>query len=109
MRSPLAGLGDTTFSEREPAAPTDDVDFADDADLPRNPEFLDYQATGGRPVLESLSSFEDLGGSSPAPRPGIISEVNGETIRLLHPGGLKLVEDYWQTLEPRGPDSRHPE
>lgn len=73
-----------------------DADFVGD-DLPQNFDYLHtYRPPSGPP--EPLSTFEtvELG---PSLKPGVISNVDGETIRLLDPQGIQIVEDYWSTVQ----------
>lgn len=90
----LGSLEEDTF-RRLPSF-ISDADFIAD-DLPRNVDYLETHRQEGQP--EAFNAFEtvDLEGSA-APRRGIVSEVDGETIRLLDPDGLQIVEDYWSTL-----------
>ncbi|KAI0647065.1 hypothetical protein C8Q79DRAFT_1009211 [Trametes meyenii] len=103
-RSLLASLDDHAF-RRLPevgAAP----DMIED-DLPTNPDYLD-ESFGAAAGLRELSDDEfdesDIETSytpsgSDDPR-GITSSFGGETIRLLRPEGINVVENYFEILPP---------
>lgn len=74
-------------------------------DLPSNPEYLDssFGAAAGLRELddEDLEDFDEgeiLSSSSTPGDPNIISNVGGETIKLLRPEGIHPVENYFNTL-----------
>ncbi|KAI9064447.1 hypothetical protein FKP32DRAFT_1685733 [Trametes sanguinea] len=112
-RSLLASLDDHAF-RRLPevgAAP----DMVED-DLPTNPDYLD-ESFGAAAGLRELSDdeFEDSdveASYTPAgaddPR-GVTSSYGGETIRILHPEGIHIIENYFDTLAPDQSDSSYGE
>jgi len=89
-----------------------------DDDLPTNSDYLDaaFGAAAGlrefsddEPMDLSDSSVSDLaesqasitGRSTPTAgnnHKGVISSVRGETIRILNPEGIHVVEDYFRNL-----------
>ncbi|KAI0709250.1 hypothetical protein C8Q76DRAFT_654887 [Earliella scabrosa] len=103
-RSLLASLDEQAF-RRLPevgAAP----DMIED-DLPTNPDYLDEHFGAAAGLREfSDDEFEESDPDSPsvvpeAERPqGATSAYGGETVRILRPEGLHIVEDYFDTLPP---------
>ena len=78
-----------------------------DDDLPTNPDYLD-EHFGAAAGLREFSdeefeesddegSFVATGGEAPQ---GITSTFGGETIRILRPEGLRIIENYFETLPP---------
>jgi autophagy-related protein 2 len=80
-------------------------------DLPTNMDYLDesFGAAAGVQELrdDDLDDF-DIGDSAgrdsvpvgrTQPR-GIVSKVGGETIKMLRPDGLRITENYFDTLPP---------
>jgi autophagy-related protein 2 len=79
-------------------------------DLPSNPDYLDVSfgaAAGLRELddddldMDDQSQSEQTGGTdlpSYSAEKGVISSVGGETIRLLDPNGLHVVENFFNTL-----------
>jgi autophagy-related protein 2 len=79
-------------------------------DLPSNPDYLDVSfgaAAGLRELddddldMDDQSRSELTGGiDSPSysAEKGVISSVGGETVRLLDPNGLHVVENFFNTL-----------
>jgi autophagy-related protein 2 len=79
-------------------------------DLPSNPDYLDVSfgaAAGLRELddddldMDDQSRSEQTGGTdlpSSSAEKGVISSVGGETIRLLDPNGLHVVENFFNTL-----------
>ncbi|KAL7283400.1 hypothetical protein ACG7TL_002830 [Trametes sanguinea] len=112
-RGLLASLDDQAF-RRLPevgAAP----DMVED-DLPTNPDYLD-ESFGAAAGLRELSDDEFEGSDveasyTPAgaddPR-GVTSSYGGETIRILHPEGIHIIENYFDTLPPDQTDSSYGE
>lgn len=80
-------------------------------DLPSNLDYLDdsFSATAGLRALDD-DEFEDEftpdeSGYSPiTDQTGVISVYGGETIRLLDPAGLHIVEHHFDTLPPDSAD-----
>ncbi|CDO68278.1 hypothetical protein BN946_scf184799.g5 [Trametes cinnabarina] len=112
-RGLLASLDDHAF-RRLPevgAAP----DMIED-DLPTNPDYLD-ESFGAAAGLRELSDdeFEDSdvdASYTPAGEEdsrGITSSYGGETIRILRPGGIDVIENYFDTLPQDPRDSSHGE
>ena len=103
----VASLDEHAFRRTVPqvgAAP----DMVDD-DLPTNPDYLDdsFSATAGLRELddEDLDEFDaDDMQVNIADQTGLLSAYGGETIRLFDPKGLKVVENYFETLPPEATD-----
>ncbi len=104
LRARLASLDEQAF-RRLPevgAAP----DMIDD-DLPTNPDYLD-EHFGAAAGLRELSDdeFDESDPDSPSVVPdvetpaGVTSAFGGETIRMLRPDGIHVVENYFDTLPP---------
>jgi autophagy-related protein 2 len=77
-----------------------------DDDLPTNPDYLDdsFSATAGLRELEDedLDEFDaEEVQVNINDRSGLLSAYGGETIRLFDPKGLKVVENYYETLPPQ--------
>ena len=73
-----------------------------DDDLPSNLDYLDdsFSATAGLKVLSDDESDEFYPEDPDQTRDqtGVIATYGGETIRLLDPQGLHIVEHYFDTL-----------
>jgi autophagy-related protein 2 len=80
-------------------------------DLPTNLDYLDESfgtAAGLRELRDDdLDEFDvgetEVGRVTPIPgaqQTGIISKVGGETIKILRPEGIHIVENYFDTLPP---------
>ena len=76
-------------------------------DLPTNPDYLDEHFGAAAGLREfSDDEFEESDPDSPsvvpeAERPqGATSAYGGETVRILRPEGLHIVENYFDTLPP---------
>ncbi|KAI0256805.1 hypothetical protein BJV78DRAFT_309729 [Lactifluus subvellereus] len=77
-------------------------------DLPSNPDYLDVSfgaAAGLRELndddldMDDASQSEPTGGTNPpAYSASVISNVGGETIKLLDPKGVQVVENFFNTL-----------
>lgn len=79
-------------------------------DLPSNPDYLDVSfgaAAGLRELddddldMDDQSQSEQIGGTdlpSYSADNGVVSSVGGETVRLLDPVGLHVVENFFNTL-----------
>ena len=72
-------------------------------DLPTNLDYLDHAArhadiipTDGS-TGETLRSWQSTG-EDDASDVRLTSEVNGETIKILHPEPFEMDDDYWDTL-----------
>lgn len=85
----------------------DDADLLRD-DIPRNNEYLTSQERGGKHkrLPEPLSAFEtvDLDDTTKL-APQVISDTNGETIKLFRPQGVTAVEDFVQDYTSRPPST----
>lgn len=96
-----ASIEDLAFKQVPELGPAPDMIHDD---LPSNVDYLDESfgaAAGLRELLdEDLEDFDDQLSSSAAEDLGFISKVGGETIRMLHPEGLNIVENYFNTLVP---------
>ncbi|KZV84269.1 hypothetical protein EXIGLDRAFT_727477, partial [Exidia glandulosa HHB12029] len=100
----MASVDDNAF-RRLPAVGSA-PDLIDD-DLPRNMNYVDV-AYGTAAGLVALSDDgeDDEDGSylvrqpPPATAPGIVSEYGGETIRILDPIGINIIDDYFENLPP---------
>jgi autophagy-related protein 2 len=80
-------------------------------DLPTNPDYLDESfgaAAGLREVRDEdldefdgrdIADFDQVLGKGPL-QAGVVSCVGGETIKLLRPGGLHIIENYFETIPP---------
>lgn len=80
-------------------------------DLPTNLDYLDDSfgtAAGLRELRDDdLNEFDveeteagRLTPTSGGPQNGIISNVGGETVKILRPEGIHIVEHYFDTLPP---------
>lgn len=78
-------------------------------DLPRNLDYLDesFGAAGGLRELrdEDLDEFDDDEEVFPISSrdddfDGVVSRVGGETIRMLRPEGLQIVDNHFDNLPP---------
>ena len=77
-------------------------------DLPSNPDYLDVSfgaAAGLREIndddldMDDASQSEPTGGTNlPAYSASIISNVGGETVKLLDSKGVQVVENFFNTL-----------
>lgn len=105
-------LSTTTGSIEEQAfllQPTlvDDADLLRD-DIPRNNEYLASQERGGKHkrLPEPLSAFETVNlDDTPKLESQVISETDGETIKLFQPQGVTAVEDFVQDYASRPPST----
>ncbi|THG98961.1 hypothetical protein EW026_g3308 [Hermanssonia centrifuga] len=110
-RSLIASLDEHAFRRRIPEvgpAP----DFIND-DLPSNLDYLDdsFSATAGLRELPSDDELDGFGSDDHSSeilvqndQPGVIFKYGGETIRLLNPEGLHLIDNYFETLPPDAAD-----
>ncbi|KAH9951459.1 hypothetical protein B0H21DRAFT_719094 [Amylocystis lapponica] len=80
-------------------------------DLPTNPDYLDESfgtAAGLREMTDDdLDDFEDntyeVSSPGESEQPGY-SRYGGETIRMLRPEGLRIIENYFKTITPESSD-----
>ncbi|KAJ8078907.1 autophagy- protein 2 [Marasmius tenuissimus] len=106
----MSSIDDLAFKRVPQIGPAPDMI---NDDLPTNPDYLDESfgaAAGLRELMdEDLDDFDDnyIGPISSAEeprRPGLVSKFGGETIRMLRPEGLRVVEHYFDTLPPESTD-----
>ncbi|KDQ16218.1 hypothetical protein BOTBODRAFT_173128 [Botryobasidium botryosum FD-172 SS1] len=73
-------------------------------DVPRNMDYLDasFGAAAGLTVLPDEFDEDDNFASpvGPTVKEGLISDLNGETIRMLGVNGFDIVEDYFESIKP---------
>lgn len=74
-------------------------------DLPTNMDYLDesFGAAAGLRELrdEDLDDFDvDDSLETGSPIAGVVSKVGGETVKMLRPESLRVVEHYFDTLPP---------
>ncbi|KAJ7285766.1 hypothetical protein C8J57DRAFT_1168465 [Mycena rebaudengoi] len=104
----MASVDDLAFKRVPEVGPAPDMI---NDDLPTNMDYLDesFGAAAGVQELrdDDLDDF-DIGDSAgrdsvpvgrTQPR-GIVSKVGGETIKMLRPDGLRITENYFDTLPP---------
>lgn len=103
----LVGVEENAFQAPPEIGLTGDM-ISDD--LPKNSDYIysAYGAAGGVAVL-SEDDFEELSDGERSPGPetptpgtpessvGVLSNIGGETIRILDPDGLTIVEDFLDT------------
>ena len=71
-------------------------------DLPSNPDYLDESfgaAAGFREIADDEFDEEDIPASN-ASAEGVLSNVGGETIRILSESGVKIIEHHFDNLPP---------
>lgn len=80
-------------------------------DLPTNLDYLDESfgtAAGLREMrdddLDDFDDDEEQSASSGAQH-GVVLKVGGETIKVLRPEGIQIVEDYFDNLAPEADTS----
>ncbi|KAI0797999.1 hypothetical protein C8Q75DRAFT_709658 [Abortiporus biennis] len=103
QRSMLASLDEHAFRRLPEVGATADMIYDD---LPTNPDYLDesFSAAGGLRELTD-DDLDDFGSTFNATdQPGVISKYGGETIRILQPEGLQIIEHYYNTLPPDAND-----
>ncbi|KAH7871768.1 uncharacterized protein C8R40DRAFT_529797 [Lentinula edodes] len=104
-RGIMSSVDNFAFKKLPEIGPAPDMIYDD---LPRNPDYLDesFGAAGGLRELreEDLNDFDD---EEVIPTPssdedinGVVSRLGGETIRILRPEGLQLVESHFDSLPP---------
>ncbi|EJD44143.1 hypothetical protein AURDEDRAFT_185172 [Auricularia subglabra TFB-10046 SS5] len=76
-------------------------------DLPRNMNYIDvsYGTAAGLVALPDDGEEDDEGSylvrqPPPSSAPGVVSEFGGETIRMLDPNGIHVIDDYFENLPP---------
>lgn len=75
-------------------------------DLPNNPDYLDESfgaAAGFREIRDDEFDEEDIPVSD-LNAEGVISNVGGETIRMLFDSGINIVEHHFDNLPPDASD-----
>lgn len=102
----VASLDEHAFRQRVPEigpAP----DMIED-DLPSNLDYLDesFSASAGLKALEDdeEDEFYPDGPTSFTDQIGVVATYGGETIRILDPEGLQVIEHYFETLPPDSAD-----
>ncbi|KAJ7905574.1 hypothetical protein B0H14DRAFT_2660774 [Mycena olivaceomarginata] len=100
----MASVDDLAFKRVPEVGPAPDMIYDD---LPTNPDYLDesFGAAAGLRELrdEDLDDFDVDDNVDTGPRAaggGIVSKVGGETVKMLRPEGLRIVEHYFDTLPP---------
>ncbi|KAJ6630872.1 hypothetical protein B0H10DRAFT_2160244 [Mycena sp. CBHHK59/15] len=102
----MASVDDLAFKRVPEVGPAPDMI---NDDLPTNMDYLDesFGAAAGLRELrdDDLDDFDvedsvDRGSPPPGVTPGIVSKVGGETIKILRPEGLHIVENYFDTIPP---------
>lgn len=71
-------------------------------DLPSNPDYLDESfgaAAGFREIRDDEFDEEDILVSNPNAE-GVVSNIGGETIRMLSDSGINIVEHHFDNLPP---------
>ncbi|KAJ3809145.1 hypothetical protein F5876DRAFT_44505 [Lentinula aff. lateritia] len=104
-RGIMSSVDNFAFKKLPEIGPAPDMIYDD---LPRNPDYLDesFGAAGGFRELreEDLNDFDDgevlSTPSSDEDINGVVSRLGGETIRILRPEGLQLVESHFDNLPP---------
>ncbi|KAG6814394.1 hypothetical protein H0H92_010980 [Tricholoma furcatifolium] len=112
----MASVDDTAFRRIPEVGPPPDMIYDD---LPTNMDYLDesFGAAAGLRELrdDDLDEFEV---DEPQPPDhtdivtdgtGVVSRVGGETIKLLHPEGIKVVENFFDTIPPHSPSAEYGE
>ncbi|KAJ7632689.1 hypothetical protein FB45DRAFT_913186 [Roridomyces roridus] len=97
----MASVDDLAFKRVPEVGPPPDMI---NDDLPTNMEYLDESfgaAAGMRELLEEDLEESDVDDDIDAEgAPEIVSKVGGETIKILRPEGLNIVEHYFDNLPP---------
>jgi autophagy-related protein 2 len=102
----MSSVGDLAFKKVPEIGPAPDMIFDD---LPRNLDYLDesFGAAGGLRELrdEDLDEFNDDEEVFPISSgdddfDGVVSRVGGETIRMLRPEGLQIIDNHFDNLPP---------
>ncbi|KAI0748137.1 hypothetical protein C8Q80DRAFT_1120684 [Daedaleopsis nitida] len=103
-RGLLASLDESAFKRLPEVGSAPDMI---EDDLPTNPDYLD-ESFGAAAGLREFSDdeFDDSDIDSPSvvpgtePLQGVTSAHGGETVRMLRPEGLRIIENYFDTLPP---------
>ncbi|KAJ7430701.1 hypothetical protein B0H11DRAFT_2134571 [Mycena galericulata] len=101
----MASVDDLAFKRVPDVGPPPDMI---NDDLPTNMDYLDASfgtAAGLRELrdedFEDFDVDDNIDASSPIPgAPEIVSKIGGETIKMLRPEGLHIVEHYFDNLPP---------
>ncbi|KAF5377015.1 hypothetical protein D9757_007710 [Collybiopsis confluens] len=102
----MSSVDDLAFKKVPEMGPAPDMIYDD---LPRNPDYLDesFGAAAGLRELreEDLDDFDNdeeifPTSSTDEDSIGVVSKVGGETIRMLHPEGLQIVDNHFDNLPP---------
>lgn len=101
-----ASVDDLAFKRVPDVGPAPDMMFDD---LPTNPDYLDEVNAAGLRELrdDDLEDFDlddatadRFTATSATHQTGVVSKVGGETIKILRPEGIQIVENYFDTLTP---------
>jgi autophagy-related protein 2 len=109
----LASVDEYAFKRIPEVGPAPDMI---NDDLPTNLDYLDESfgtAAGLRELrdddLDDFNTEDDVPPLTPelgAHQTGVISRVGGETIKILRPEGIHIIEHYFDTLPPDlGPEN----
>ncbi|KAH8107055.1 hypothetical protein BXZ70DRAFT_271252 [Cristinia sonorae] len=100
-RSLMASLDESAFARAPELIGAPDMIHDD---LPSNMDYLDqsFSAAAGLRELtdDDLDEFGDGEAPDQSDPDGLVSRYGGETVRLLHPNGLHIVEHHFDTLPP---------
>jgi autophagy-related protein 2 len=107
----LASVDEHAFKRVPEVGTTPDM-ISDD--LPSNLDYLDesFGAAAGLRELrdDDLDEFDieeteiSVTTSPTGQQTGIISKIGGETIKILYPDGIHIVENHFDTLQPDSPE-----
>ncbi|KAF7294875.1 GP-PDE domain-containing protein [Mycena indigotica] len=102
----LASVDDIAFNRVPEVGPPPDMI---NDDLPTNMDYLDDSfgaAAGLRELVEEDMEDFDVDDASfdTKDAPGVVSKVGGETIKMLRPEGLRIIEHHFDTLPPETTD-----
>ncbi|PCH37996.1 hypothetical protein WOLCODRAFT_87760 [Wolfiporia cocos MD-104 SS10] len=105
-RSLMSSLDEDAF--RQPPEIGSTPDMIND-DLPTNPDYLD-ESFGSAAGLRELDDDEfevdaNTTSSREYEKPAHVSTYGGETIKMLRPEGLHIIEDYFLDMKPESADS----
>ncbi|KAG6837307.1 hypothetical protein H0H93_011909 [Arthromyces matolae] len=101
----MRSIDELAFKKVPELGPAPDMIYDD---LPTNMDYLD-ESFGTAAGLRELSDddLEEFHVEESQPEQdsaaGIVSRVGGETIKLLDPGGIKVTDNYFETLPPEKP------
>ncbi|KAG5728038.1 Autophagy-related protein 2 [Termitomyces sp. T112] len=111
----MGSIDDLAFKKIPEVGPAPDMIYDD---LPTNMDYLDesFGAAAGLRELrdDDLDEFDDGGPQTEFPDNtpsgvGVVSRVGGETIKILRPEGIKVTENYFETVPPQTTDDNYGE